>query len=168
MLKTALQHQENPYSSLEHDDPNDDEEVYQPLPSSGAVRKRPSVSSPKLPRKEQKKTHTDTPSGPPKQNIAKPSPPGFKLNPEGNNFDKEFPKLPEKQSASARKQSSEPEIQSTDGRISFKMIVEWIFTTFGFSDTLKSMISAWLPTICMLGKQLSTKWPLLAFVSFDV
>ena len=163
MLKTALQQEENRYSSLENDDSNDDEEDYQPLPSTGAVRKRPSASSPKLPRKEQKKTLTDTPQGSaPKQN-AKATPPGFRVN-----YDQEFPKLPGKQSATTPKLSTESEIPSTDGRISFKMIVEWIFTTFGLSDALKSMISAWLPTICMLGKQLSTKWPLLAFVSFDV
>ncbi|XP_055527574.1 uncharacterized protein LOC129720165 [Wyeomyia smithii] len=75
MLKTALLQEENRYSSLENVDSNDDEEDYQPE----AVRKRPSASSPKLPRKEQKKTLNDTPRGSASKENAKASPPGFKF-----------------------------------------------------------------------------------------
>ncbi|XP_055522673.1 uncharacterized protein LOC129716858 [Wyeomyia smithii] len=110
MLKTALQQEENRYSSLENDDSNDDEEDYQPLLSTGAVRKRPSASSPKLPRKEQKKALNDTPRGSTSKQNAKASPPGFKVV-----CDKEFPKLPGKRAVPTAKLSSESEKPSFDG-----------------------------------------------------
>ncbi|XP_058824232.1 uncharacterized protein LOC131684954 [Topomyia yanbarensis] len=126
----------------------------------GNSRKRKQSSFPKLPRKG-----------------LKISPPIDKLHPKPKNSDSKPKSIPpgfgnvqSKQNTITgnNKISTSSEPQPGVGLLKFSEIVDWIFKAFNISEPLKSILSAFLPTIRTFLEQLIAQWPILAaIVSFN-